>query len=175
MKKLSVQELVITSLFVAIGLILPQVFHMFSMGGPMFLPMHIPVLIGSTILSPGAALLLGMLTPMVSSLLTGMPVAYPMLPIMIFELATYAFVTSYLTNNYDMNLYLKLTIAMIAGRISAGVVVAVLFFGGGFQANPINFIIGAVITGLPGIIVQFIIVPPLQVGLRNISRRNILA
>lgn len=171
MKKLRVQELTIIALFVAVGIILPMIFHSFGMGGPMFLPMHIPVLIGSALISPSSAILLGTLTPIMSSLLTGMPPVYPMLPIMIFELATYAFVISYLEKNTDMNIYLQLVISMIAGRIMAGLVVALLFFGLGFQTNPVNFIIGAIVTGLPGIAIQFIIVPPLQMALKNLNRR----
>lgn len=60
-------------------------FHLIGMTGPITLPMHIPVLIGGLLLSP-LALLLGIVTPVVSSLLTGMPVIYPMAIIMAFEL-----------------------------------------------------------------------------------------
>ncbi len=45
MKKNATLKLVLASLFTAIGLLLPTVFHMFSLGGSIFLPMHIPVLL----------------------------------------------------------------------------------------------------------------------------------
>jgi len=38
-------ELIYSGLFVAFGLILPQLFHLFGGTGPIFLPMHIPVLL----------------------------------------------------------------------------------------------------------------------------------
>ena len=36
------KKLVLSGIFIALGLIIPIIFHQFSMGGPSFLPMHIP-------------------------------------------------------------------------------------------------------------------------------------
>lgn len=163
------KNIVLSGLFIAFGLILPMIFHQFSMGGPAFLPMHIPVLIGSMLLGPASGLLIGMVTPVLSSVLTGMPPTFPMLPIMFFELAVYGLVAGYLYKTLKLNVIVSLVLAMIAGRIAAGIVVFVLAQFFGFQGpGPIPFIQGAIITGLPGIVIQLVLVPIVV----NLVRRN---
>ena len=58
------------------------------------------------------------------------------------------------------NVVVSLVVAMIAGRIAA--VIVVFFLGQlfGFQGpGPILFIQGAIVTGLPGIVIQLVVVP----------------
>jgi hypothetical protein len=50
---------------------------------------------------------------------------------------------------------------MIAGRIAAGLTVAVLVQLFGIKMNPLIYVKGSVITGLPGIIIQLIFIPSL--------------
>ncbi|WFA09372.1 ECF transporter S component [Tissierella sp. Yu-01] len=154
------KRIVLSGLFVAIGILLPMIFHQFSMGGPAFLPMHIPVLIAGLFLGPIEGLMVGLITPILSSVLTGMPVMFPMLPIMVFELGTYGFTAGYFYKKLKMNLFVSLILSMLDGRISAGIVVFILGSFFGYQgAGPIPFIQGAIITGIPGIIIQIIFVP----------------
>ncbi len=155
------RKVVLSGLFIAFGVLLPTIFHQFNMGGPAFLPMHIPVLIAGLFLGPMAGLLVGLATPIISSLLTGMPVFFPMLPIMVFELGAYGLVSGLFSEKLKMNSYISLIAAMIGGRIIAGVVVFILATFFGFKgAGPILFVQGAVVTGLPGIIIQLVFVPP---------------
>lgn len=44
MKNSATKELVLSALFIALGVVLPMVFHAIG-AGPVFLPMHIPVLL----------------------------------------------------------------------------------------------------------------------------------
>lgn len=162
------RELIIAALFIALGLVLPMVFHTFNMGGPAFLPMHIPVLLGGLILSPLYALAVGLVTPVLSSLLTGMPPLVPMLPIMFFELGAYGLVSSLMKKNFKMSDILSLVIAMIVGRIVAGLTVFVLVNLFTFKLpGPVAFIEGAIVTGLPGIAIQIVAIPLLMVALRK--------
>ena len=160
-------ELVRAALFVALGIVLPMGFHMLHMGGPVFLPMHIPVLIAGFFLSPVLALIVGILTPLLSSLLTGMPPLFPMAVIMIPELAAYGFVVSFLSakklgNSPIFSQILALLFAMLAGRMVAGLVVFALSLTvTGFPMSALPFVIGAVTTGLPGILIQLIFIPAL--------------
>ena len=66
------------------------------MGGPqagrLFLPMHLPVLFGGFILGPVHGLLIGAVSPLINSILTGMPMLDRM-PFMMAELAAYGFVS----------------------------------------------------------------------------------
>jgi len=56
------RRVVFAALFVAFGVVLPMVLHLVGMGGPVFLPMHIPVLLGGLTLGPGIGLLAGLLS-----------------------------------------------------------------------------------------------------------------
>lgn len=160
MKLTKTKELVLSGLLIALGLVLPMAFHLFKAGGPVFLPMHIPVLLGGMILSPVFALLVGVLTPIVSNLLTSMPPLMPMLPIMIVELGLYGLVASISRKKLNLNVFISLIISMIIGRIGAGLVVYVMTSVFAVQfAPPIAFVIGGISKGIPGIIIQLIFIP----------------
>lgn len=172
MKKITTKELVLSGLLLATGLILPMIFHMFSMTGPVFLPMHIPVLIGGLLLPPALAIPLGVITPLLSSTLTGMPVAFPMAPIMAVELGVYGLSASIATRKLKLNNVLALIIAMVDGRIAAGLTVAVLVQLFGVKMDPIMFVKGAILTGLPGLIIQLILIPALIYALKSFTKRQ---
>jgi riboflavin transporter FmnP len=164
---MNTKKIVYSAMFVALGILLPMIFHSFNMGGQVFLPMHIPVLIAGMFLGPLPGLLVGITTPILSSLLTGMPPMFPMLPIMIAELGIYGLSSGYIAKVMDGKTLLPLAAGMIDGRIAAGVVVLVLsrFFGA--QLSVLPFLKAAIITGLPGILIQLIIIPPIIRVLRK--------
>lgn len=171
---MDIKKIVYTSFFIALGIVLPIIFHI--IGGPslgrVLLPMHLPVLIGAAYLGPLAGLIMGVITPLLSSLFTGMPPVIPMLPIMIVELGVYGLLMGYLFFRLNMKVYLSLLITMLLGRVAASLVVLTLVFGFGYNqlpANPILYIYGTVTAGLPGIIGQLIIVP---IVLRYIKKYN---
>jgi len=168
-KKFTTKDLVLTGLLLALGLVLPNIFHLFGGTGPVFLPMHIPVLIGGFVLPPYLALLLGMMTPLVSSVLTGMPVMFPMGVIMIFELGVYGATASLANRNLRLSYISSLIIAMIAGRVAAGIIVFILSLGFGVQMNAITYVKGAIVTGLPGIAIQIIFIPSIVYALKKAS------
>ncbi len=160
-------ELTKAAFFIAMGIVLPMGFHFFQMGGPVFLPMHIPVLLSGFFLSPLPALMVGLLTPLLSSILTGMPPIFPMAVIMMAELAAYASLVSLsrqrrLVENRNLSQIICLLIAMLGGRIAAGLVVFILSVTvAGIKLSAVPYIIGAVAKGLPGIILQLIFIPSL--------------
>jgi len=81
-----------------------------------------------------------------------------MLPIMIFELGTYGLAAGILTKYTKLPVILKLGITMLAGRMSYFIVYSIIkaFF---LPAIPANLsVIGAIITGLPGIVLQLILI-----------------
>lgn len=171
MKKNLVKEMVLSSLFITIGIVLPMLFHSIGLGST-FLPMHIPVLIAAFTLRLPYAVAVGMITPLLSSLITGMPPIFPVMPYMIFELAAYAAVGYFLGRKMEMNIYLSLVGSMIAGRLVAGVAVwgLAMFCGANFP-SPIIFVVSAVTTGVPGIIIQLLFIPPIVVLFK---KKNIL-
>ena len=171
-KKIETKEIVISGLLLASGILLPMFFHMFGMTGPIALPMHIPVLIGRFLLPPQLALLLGIITPLASGILTGMPVMFPMAVIMAFELGFYGFTASLATRKFNLPAIPALIISMVVGRIAAGLTVAVLVQLFGVKMNPVMFVTGAVVTWLPGIIIQLIFIPSLIYAINRFIKKS---
>lgn len=153
------RNLVYSAVFIAIGVVLPMAFHSVGMGGSVFLPMHIPVLIGGLFLGWRAGLMIGLVTPILSCLLTGMPPLLPMLPIMVAELGVYGAISGLLYREIKANLILSLVVAMLAGRVTVGLVIALFAESLGVKITPLVFIGAAVSKGLIGIIIQFCFVP----------------
>lgn len=153
------KQTILAGALIAIGLVLPMAFHAIG-GGAVFLPMHIPVLMGGFCLSAPFAVAVGVLTPLISSVLTGMPPVFPVLPFMIIELATYGLMVSLLYRKMKRHVVPTLMISMMIGRIMAGLAVWILatFFMAKLP-GPLVFVTGAVIKGLPGIVIQLIFIP----------------
>lgn len=171
MHKNTIRQITLAGLFIAIGLILPMAFHVLG-PGTTFLPMHIPVLMAGFSLGLPMALLVGILTPILSSLLTGMPLIFPVLPFMILELGTYALGTSFLYRTLKWNVYVSLLVTMVLGRIAAmGAVWVLVNYTTAKLPNPWVFITGAITAGVPGISIQLILIPPIVIMLR---KRNLI-
>jgi len=173
---ISVRQIVISGLFITMGLILPVIFHFFGLGST-FLPMHIPVLISGFILQAHYSVLVGAMTPLLSSVITGMPPIFPVMPYMVFELAVYAVSVSFLSQKLLFNSYLTLICSMISGRIAAGIAVWVMT--GLFEAklpDPFVFFVSTVSSGIPGIVIQLLIIPPIVIVLKKtkVIRKEVL-
>ena len=170
------KNIVYTAIFIALGIVLPISFHYLGTGlGAIFLPMHIPVLLGGALLGPLAGIIIGAITPVLSSVFTGMPPLIPMVPIMFLELALYGFFIGYLYRTININLYVSLILTMIAGRIGSGIMVWVLvniFSISKLPGNPLLFIWGSIVKGLPGIAIQLILIPLVLKYLYNYQGLN---
>lgn len=162
------KELAFGGMFIIIGVLLPMIFHSFGVSGSIVLPMHIPVLISGFILSPVIALIVGGITPILSFLLTGMPPLFPSCLLMCFELSTYALVVSVLKEGTKLNIYCILTISMILGRVVFGLVFFVFSIIFNLNINVIESIIGGIITGIPGILIQIIFIPPVVIFIKKV-------
>lgn len=164
----AVRRLSAAALLLAMGVLLPQVFHLLggAATGGTFLPMHIPVLMGGLLLGPHWGLALGVTCPLLSSLLTAMPPA-ARLPFMLVELAVYGLVAGLLSRR-NCNLWVALLGAQIAGRLAYALV---LWAGQGlFSLNfpPALTVWTALLTGLPGLVVQWVFVPSLVLLTRRV-------
>lgn len=163
------RQLVLTSLFIALGVILPQAFHAVPNAGSVFLPMHLPVLISGYVVGPLFGLICGAVTPLLSSLIFHMPPA-PVLPGMLCELAVYGLMTGILSRmlkmeNKAVRTYVILVAAMICGRISYGILNALIFRAGQYSLQA--WLSAAFVTALPGIVIQLIAIPVLIMALRK--------
>jgi len=170
-RKNSIYRLTVGGLLLAIGIIIPRLFHMFGTPdmGIMFQPMHFSVFIAGIYLGALYGTIVGFLTPLVNSLF-GMPM-FPFNVIMAFELAAYGFFAGlfmYLLKKSRFNeggrtlrVYISLIVSMIAGRIIYAFMLFIM--GRMFAMNvpaPVS-VWSAVLIGLPGIILQLILVPGL--------------
>lgn len=153
------RKLVVSSVFIAFGVVLPMAFHMVGAGGSILLPMHVPVMIAGLFLGARRGLIIGVLTPVLSSSLTGMPPAMPVLPVMMTELAVYGFIGGYLYQGQRLPLWAALIGAMIVGRVAAMLAAFCMVSVFDVNLSPLVYVTGAVIKGLPGIMLQMAIIP----------------
>ncbi len=165
------QFIVRTALFLALSVLFPIVFHQFGLGGRIFLPMHIPVLLAGAISGPVAGLVTGLLAPGLSFMLTGMPPTYAV-PLMTCELILYGLAMGYFYNRLKLHIYVSLILALIAGRIgfAAGLFLLGLIIDMPYGVT--EYFTGAMITGLPGIAVQIIFVPPIVISVMRRLRKH---
>ena len=106
---------------------------------------------------------------MLSGLLTGMPPA-PMLPPMTCELLVYGLVSGLLsrvvrTGNATADLYISLVGAMLAGRVVAGVLRALIFSPGAYSLEA--WLTASFVTAIMGIVLQLAVVVPIVVSLER--------
>lgn len=157
----STKRLVLTAVNIALCLVLPMAFHSIPNGGAIMLPMHIPVLLCGMVCGAPYGAVCGLLGPLLSSVVTGMPAA-AILPGMMVECAVYGLVTGLMlrlvrTGKTYADLYLSLVTAMLLGRVVSGVAKALLFQAGKYTLQA--WIAASFVTALPGIVLQLAVVP----------------
>ncbi len=153
------KTMTISAIFIAIGIIFPQIFHIFGpSAGKMFLPMFIPIFLAALMLPWTYAIIISLLVPLLSSILTGMP-SVPMVYFMIAELIVYALVANFL--RYRINIFINIILSLVISRVTY-----ILFLI--FAANILNMnlmfaskqaIIAGIMTSIPGMILQLLLIP----------------
>ncbi|MCF6459500.1 ECF transporter S component [Clostridium sp. Cult3] len=153
------KDLVTAAVLLALGIILPTIIHMSGINGAIFLPMHIPVLIAGLTVGPALGFTVGIISPIINHMLTGMP-PVPIFWIMIVELGLYGLISGFLYRKIKMTLCPSLIISMIIGRLGGALMVLLLGKGFGLPMPPMDiYIKGITLTALPGIIIQLIFIP----------------
>ncbi len=156
------KKLTLSALFIALGIILPFFTGQVPHFGNMLLPMHIPVLLCGFVCGNPYGMLTGAIIPLLRSILLGRPVMMPTAVAMAVELATYGIVSGLLytrLHNKKAGTYISLITAMLAGRITWGIISLILYQ---ILGNPFTwelFAAEAFINAIPGIIVQLILIP----------------
>lgn len=154
-------------LLTALGILLPQAFHVFGQNaGMIFLPMHIPVLFAGLLLGSSYGAVIGAIVPVLSFALTGMP-AVPKLYFMMVELIVYGTAIGFFIKK--TNVYWSLIAAMICGRICYGAALLVGVFLLHMHAPFMNqaAFVGVIVTGIPGMVIQIFIIPLLYMTLKR--------
>jgi len=157
-----------SGLFLALAIVLPVGLHAFGIGGRVFLPMHLPVLLAGFIVGPISGLVVGILAPGLSHLITGMPPTYAV-PLMSLELPLYGLVAGLAYNRLRLNIYIALLAAMIVGRLmfGLGLLVLGLFMDLPYTATAFFSAAGPLVAGLPGIAIQLALIPLIVAAVRR--------
>ncbi|MDR0676848.1 MAG: hypothetical protein LBF97_07425 [Elusimicrobiota bacterium] len=146
------------SITLAIVLVIPFLaLHAFGISGNALLPMHLSVFVIAMLFGPMSGAIFGLSIPIISFLLTGMPILFPILPIMIGELLTYGLISGLLYKKLKLSIYPSLIGAMIFGRIAHVLILVVITSSS--IAQGINSLYQSIIVGIPGIITQLILIP----------------
>jgi hypothetical protein len=163
------RELSLAGLLGALGLLLPIGFHMLGWAGKIFLPMHLPIVVGGFLLGPGTAASLGLTVPLLSAALTGMPpFAPPVAPLMSAELLMKAGVISVLHRRLRAPIWVALGAGLIVDWL---VLAAAALAFADFMAidkAPLPYVLGVIQLSLPGTALQIIGAP---LAVRAIARR----
>lgn len=166
----AVKNLVTAAMMMALGLVLPFLTGQIPEVGSMMLPMHLPVLLCGLICGWQYGGVVGFVLPLFRYMLFGMP-PMPMGVAMAFELAAYGAVVGYLYSHARwqcvVSLYRCLIAAMIAGRLVWAAVRVVMTGVAGVPFTWELFLSGALLTAIPGIILQLIVIPAVMVALNR--------
>ena len=163
---------------VALAVILPQLVHLAlgQPGGVKWLPMYLPVLIGGCMLGAKWGLAVGVLSPLVSFMITSamgnpMPMA-ARLPFMMAELAVFALVSGLFTNKIAKNglwAFPAVILAQVTGR---AVFLGLIALTQSMTNFTVPMIWSQIQTGFIGLLAQALIVPVIIIGLRKLMVKD---
>lgn len=157
---------------VALAVLLPQLAHLAlgEQAGMRFLPMYLPVLLGGCLLGWQWGLGIGLLSPLVSYLITsaaGAPMpALARMPFMMAELAVFAVICGVFSDKIAKNglmAFPAVLLAQLGGR-SVFLLSAAAFSG----VSPLNaaMVWSQIQTGFAGLLIQAVLAPVIIIGLK---------
>jgi riboflavin transporter FmnP len=150
-------------MFLALGLLLPFATGQIPTIGNMLLPMHIPIILCGMVCGRRWGVVVGLTTPLLRSVLFGMPAIYPTAVAMAVELACYELVMGALYHKAKRQsvgrVYVALVSAMLIGRVAWGLMMWLLM-GLAHQAYTFTaFVTSAFVRAVPGILLQLVLIP----------------
>ncbi|MGM9588598.1 MAG: ECF transporter S component [Faecousia sp.] len=173
MKQTNVKALVLAALFLALALVLPFLTGQIPEVGSMLCPMHIPALLCGFFCGWPWGLAVGLIAPVLRSILFGMPPMFPTAICMSAELAAYGVTAGLLYSKLPRkksSVYIALVAAMVVGRLVWG---AMRFLCAGLNPSAFGFAAfwaGAFTSAIPGIVVQLILIPLLVIALEKTKK-----
>lgn len=158
------KKLCICAVCIALCYVLPMAFHSLVLGSSLS-PLHIPVLLCGLLCGWPYGLVCGAVGPVLSSLLSGMPPAVVLIP-MIPELCTYGVVCALLfrrvrTGRLFADLYLSMLPAMLLGRVVGGAAQALYYLSAAKSYSIALWASSYLVGTLPGAILHLILIPGL--------------
>ncbi len=163
---------------VALAVLLPQLAHLAlgEQAGMRFLPMYLPVLLGGCLLGWQWGLGIGLLSPLVSYLITaaaGSPMpALARMPFMMAELAVFAVICGVFSDKIAKNglmAFPAVLLAQLGGR-SVFLLSAAAFSG----VSTLNaaMVWSQIQTGFAGLLIQAVLAPVIIIGLKALTDKS---
>lgn len=169
--KTPIKKLVLSAMFLALGMVLPFVTMQIPQIGNMLLPMHIPVFLCGLICGWQYGAAVGVIVPIMRSMIFTVPVMFPNAVSMSLELMTYGLVAGLLygisRHQCIIALYRSIIIAMLAGRAVWGAAQVIFLTAGGKSFTWSAFAAGAFLNAIPGIIIQLVLIPTIMLALHK--------
>ena len=166
----SVKKISLGAMCIALCCVLPIAFHTVGLGS-ILSPMHIPVLLCGIVCGGGWGALCGILGPVLSCLITGMPgpmMLFRMVPeLLVYGLAAGLAMKYIRTGSAAADTYWSLGIAMIAGRIAGGIASAIFYTVTSGVYSIALWATSYLVESVPGIIAHLILVPLLAFTLEK--------
>ena len=157
-------RMVYAAVCIALALILPLFLGQVQVFMQGISPMHIPAILCGFLCGPWYGLAVGMISPILRSMIFTMPPMYPTAIAMAFELGTYGLVTGLLYKalkkmNFWSRTYISMIVAMVAGRVVGGIAQAILL---GLNGKPYGleaFATAYFVNTSVGMVIHLIVVP----------------
>lgn len=177
MKKFNTLNVVTTAMLCAFAVVISSAMH--NLAGSVtksLSPMHLPVFLAGILCGNWLGLICGACAPILGFLTSGRP-AFPnaMIPMM-FELATYGFVSGLMRNIFVKNpkthkfaSVLALVVAMVAGRVVNGFAGGIVLAIGGapLGASILAKLASGFTSTWVGIVVQLVLVPAILFAMQK--------
>lgn len=175
MKRNNLYRMVVTAVLLAVGMVLPFLTGQLQSIGKLISPLHIPAFICGLTCGPWWGAALGLVLPVLRSVVFGMPKLMPTAIAMMFELAAYAAVAGMLypmmlkalKNKRLAAMLIALVIAMLAGRVAGGVAQAVILGAQGSSYGFGMFVAGYFGSNLVGAAIHLVVVPVVVLALEK--------
>ena len=166
--------MILSAVLLAVGMVLPMLTMQVKEIGDSLLPMHIPVLLCGILCGWQYGGFIGLVLPVLRSVIFGMPPIYPNAVWMALELAAYGvaigLVYAAFKKKNILAVYVSLVSAMLLGRVVWGIAKAVLLGVGGKPFTFTAFWVGGFVDAVPGIILQLVLIPLLVTVLNKVWR-----
>lgn len=150
---------------VALNVAVPWLFHQFHLAGATFLPMQIFALVAALGFGWQIGLAVGLLTPLASYAVSGMPLA-SILPQATAELAVYGLLAGVMRHKLNLKLIPSLLGAMVGGRlalllavVAVSIVTGKVFSPLGPETTPLASVWHTMKLSWPGMLLQLALIP----------------
>jgi hypothetical protein len=155
----------IIAVFVVLSVLVPWVFHQFHLAGATYLPMHFFIFMAALASGWQAGVIVGLLTPFASYVVSGMPV-WNVLPQIAVEVTAYGLLAGILRQKFNLRVIWSLLGAMLGGRLALLLAVIVIEFTTGAIHSPLGAEAGPSLSvwhtikqAWPGMLSQIILIP----------------